>query len=129
MPIRSQNVTAPQDRPSDDELKAPKTDPQPDPAATPLAKDDDKDKGDQATDTEPKAEGPVQSRVIALPRQVETGEWDFFGLEVESYEATDTDYGDVAKFKVRAPKSVLDELEARAQQALAYHRTVNPREG
>jgi hypothetical protein len=71
----------------------------------------------------------VQSRVIALPRQVETGEWDFFGLEVESYEATDTDYGDVAKFKVRAPKSVLDELEARAQQALAYHRTVNPREG
>jgi hypothetical protein len=136
MPIRSENVTAPQDRPKDEpKVSVPEAQPKPDakPDANPEEPtqqtgepDKAQNKAQPADDDkeEAKAEGPVQSRVIALPRREDTGEVDLFDLEVESYEATDTDYGNVAKFKVRAPKSVLDELEAKAHDALTYHRTV-----
>jgi outer membrane biosynthesis protein TonB len=137
MPIRSENVTAPQDRPKD-EPKTPAPEPQPQPkpeaptqpqpeAPTQQTGEPDKaqDKAQPADDgkEEAKAEGRLQSRVIALPRTAD-GEPDLFGLAVQSSEVTDTDYGNVAKFKVKASKSVLDELEAKAHDALTYRRTV-----
>jgi hypothetical protein len=139
MPIRSQHVTAPQDRPTDDPKQQPprppahedmpESPPEPiPPAHEDRDKDDDADqsRADKADEVKAEAGGRVLSRVIALPRREDTGEVDLFDLEIESMTATDTDYGDVAKFTVRAPKPVLDELEARAHDALTYKRTVPP---
>ena len=140
MPIRSQHVTAPQDRPTDDP-KVPGAEPRPAPASDEPAQqtgepdkaqdtgapaDADQSEADKADEAKAEAGGRVLSRVIALPRREDTGEVDLFDLEIESMAATDTDYGDVAKFTVRAPKAVLDELEARAHDALTYKRTVPP---